>query len=217
MKLNRILSVFLASLLLFFYAGCSSYLLDLQNAMNEEGQKSSSEVRSPTPVIIGPVTVANFAQVVDSLTQNSTIVMTGQVTIYDLSIIRTAIWRSDYFINLDLSNVTGLDTILDSILSECHKLSGITLPDSVTSIERKAFSNCSSLTSINIPENVTSIGRWAFEDCSNLTITFSDTSTWYETRNETEWTNKSGGRIIDVAIYSHILTDRFFNSYLYKL
>ncbi len=216
MKLKRIPSVIITSLLLFLYAGCSSYLIDLQNALDEEEQETSSEVRSPTPVIIGPVTVANFAQVVASLTQDSTILVTGQVSFYDI-IINNAIRSSNYLINLDLSNVTGLDTIRYGLFMDCHKLSGITLPDSVTSIEGKAFSNCSSLTSINIPENVTSIERWAFEDCSNLTITFSDTSTWYETRNETEWTNKSGGRIIDVAIYSHILTDRFFNSYLYKL
>ena len=48
MKLNRILSVFLASLLLFFYAGCSSYLLDLQNALDEEEQETTERDSSPS-------------------------------------------------------------------------------------------------------------------------------------------------------------------------
>lgn len=172
MKLNRILSVFLASLLLFFYAGCSSYLLDLQNAMDDEGQETSSEVRSPTPVanpLIGPVTLANLEQVVASLTQNSTIVMTGQVTPSDLSIIRTALNSANYYINLDLSNVTGLDSVPNSIFSGITRLSGITLPDSVTSIGDNAFNRCNSLTSINIPESVTSIGESAFVYCDGLT------------------------------------------------
>ena len=172
MKLNRILSVFLASLLLFFYAGCSSYLLDLQNAMDDEGQETSSEVRSPTPVanpLIGPVTLANLEQVVASLTQNSTIVMTGQVTPSDLSIIRTALNSANYYINLDLSNVTGLDSVPNSIFSGITRLSGITLPDSVTSIGDNAFNRCNSLTSINISANGVSIGGAAFFYCTSLT------------------------------------------------
>ena len=45
----------------------------------------------------------------------------------------------------------------------------ITIPESVTSIEKSAFSGCSSLTSIIIPNGVTSIGYYAFEGCSGLT------------------------------------------------
>ena len=45
----------------------------------------------------------------------------------------------------------------------------MTIPDSVTSIEARAFENCSSLTSVEIPDSVASIGNCAFLDCSGLT------------------------------------------------
>ena len=45
----------------------------------------------------------------------------------------------------------------------------VTLPNSVTSIEQRAFFNCSSLTSITIGNSVTSIGENAFYRCSSLT------------------------------------------------
>ena len=47
------------------------------------------------------------------------------------------------------------------------------IPDSVTSIWKRAFMYCDSLTSVTIPDSVTSIGNWAFSDCTSLTaVTF---------------------------------------------
>ncbi len=50
----------------------------------------------------------------------------------------------------------------------CHSLTGVVIPDSVTSIDSQAFSNCS-LTGITIPNSVTHIGDSAFSACSSLT------------------------------------------------
>jgi hypothetical protein len=50
----------------------------------------------------------------------------------------------------------------------CSNLTSITLPDSVTNIEKYAF-YCSSMKSITIPDSVTSIGSYAFYMCNNLT------------------------------------------------
>ncbi len=67
--------------------------------------------------------------------------------------------------------------------SGCKNLKSITIPDSVTSIDRYAFKDCDGLTSITIPDSVTSIGYEAFYGCSNLTsITIPDSVTeigWY--------------------------------------
>lgn len=50
----------------------------------------------------------------------------------------------------------------------CSDIESITLPNTVTSIESRAFDNCS-ITSITIPDSVTSIASCAFVDCSSLT------------------------------------------------
>ena len=48
--------------------------------------------------------------------------------------------------------------------SETH----VTIPDSVTKIEREAFQSCNSLTEITIPDSVSVIGYAAFQDCKSL-------------------------------------------------
>ena len=59
--------------------------------------------------------------------------------------------------------------------SYCYSLSGITIPDGVTSIGNSAFSNCYSLSGITIPDGVTSIGSSAFSYCYSLSgITIPD-------------------------------------------
>jgi len=65
-------------------------------------------------------------------------------------------------------------------------MTSVTIPNSVTSIDSRAFWDCSSLTSVTIPESVTSIGERAFEGCNSLTsvtIPASVTSIPYECFN----------------------------------
>lgn len=47
-------------------------------------------------------------------------------------------------------------------------ITGIVIPNSITSIGRSAFEGCSSLTSVEIPDSVVFIGFWAFYECSSL-------------------------------------------------
>ena len=63
----------------------------------------------------------------------------------------------------------GTMCIADFAFSGCYRLTGVTIPDSVTSIGLNAFYNCSSLTAVTIPDSVTSIGDGAFYKCSSLT------------------------------------------------
>ncbi len=66
----------------------------------------------------------------------------------------------------------------DSAFEDCHSLTSVTIPDSVTFIVNFASCNCSSLTSVTIPDSVTFIGNFAFCNCSSLTsITIPDSVT----------------------------------------
>ena len=48
-------------------------------------------------------------------------------------------------------------------------LSSITLPNTLTSIGKRAFHNCLNINSLTIPSSVTSIGDGAFSECGNMT------------------------------------------------
>jgi hypothetical protein len=73
------------------------------------------------------------------------------------------------YVNIDLSG-----SMFTSILDEynafylCTSLTGIIIPNSVTSIGRAAFEECTNFTSITIPNSVTTIGHDAFLLCENL-------------------------------------------------
>ena len=69
----------------------------------------------------------------------------------------------------EISIPNSVTSIEDRAFWECSSVTSIILPNSVTSIGGGAFYNCSSLTSITIPNSVTSIGSSAFTDCSSLT------------------------------------------------
>lgn len=73
------------------------------------------------------------------------------------------------------SSVTGvmlpdsMTSIGDHAFLGCWAIEGMTIPDGVISIGNHAFSSCSSLRSITIPNSVTSIGEGAFSSCGFLT------------------------------------------------
>ncbi len=64
----------------------------------------------------------------------------------------------------------GVVSISDWALWGCDRLSGVVIPDSVTTIGEHAFSSWnSSLRSLVIPDSIKSIGNYAFADCNKLT------------------------------------------------
>jgi len=102
--------------------------------------------------------------------------------------INEAINNSGKYVSLDLSRSTSLDSIgsfssdylVGIIIPEgvktiggeafysCPNLTNVTIPDSVTTIELRAFQG-TSLKSVTIPNSVTSIGSTAFGGCTSLT------------------------------------------------
>ena len=94
---------------------------------------------------------------------------------------------ADVLVFLDLSNVTGLSKLeavsITSTTNDnysfvyCKTLSGIILPNSVTSIGEFAFYGCDHLTYISIPNSMTSIGRYAFRNSTLTSITIPNSVT----------------------------------------
>jgi|GEM_PF-6637437 len=78
-----------------------------------------------------------------------------------------------FYSSMGLAEVTfGQDSQLKSIgyyaFKQCRKLTSISLPSSVLSIETGAFQDCDSLKSITIPASTISLGYAPFSNCSCL-------------------------------------------------
>ena len=106
---------------------------------------------------------------------------------------------------------SGTKTIANYAFYECDKLTGITIPDSVTHIGDKAFYYCENITSLKIPSSVTRIGNYAFAACyelKSITVPDSVTSIGYGAFNYTDyyytvskWNNNAlyvGNHLVDV-------------------
>ena len=77
-------------------------------------------------------------------------------------------------------NITGSLEIPDTIhgspviaidaaaFSDCDRLTTITIPEGITTINWGTFQGCSKLTSVTIPKSLTFIDCWAFENCTSL-------------------------------------------------
>ncbi|MCR5623258.1 MAG: leucine-rich repeat domain-containing protein [Treponema sp.] len=93
------------------------------------------------------------------------------------------------------------------------------IPDNVTGLEYGAYRNRKDIVLVTIPWSVTSIDKDAFKNCPNLLgVTFDDEDNWYITQDETNWQKKMMGTHIDVSDSS---TNAFALSgnryYFYKL
>lgn len=63
----------------------------------------------------------------------------------------------------------GIETdTANNAFSDCIWLTGLTLPDTLTTISDYAFYNCKELDSLTIPNGVSSIGNYAFYQCEDL-------------------------------------------------
>ena len=78
-----------------------------------------------------------------------------------------------YSINENGRIIVGTACEIKSIGAYCfannNLIETVSVPDTIVSIQEKAFFNCAKLKSINVCKNITSIGADAFEECPQLT------------------------------------------------
>lgn len=120
---------------------------------------------------INPSSVVNH---IKTLTEDSTVVVVGELTEERLKEIASAISTGNHKVILDLSNTTGLVKISgtssfggSTIFSNNSNLVGIMLPNTLTTIGGYVFKSCA-LENITIPDSVTSIEGFAFFGCSKV-------------------------------------------------
>ena len=121
-------------------------------------------------------TEANFSERLMAMTTSGEIAVVGEC---DISVITAAMHKlrdekPEIFVDLDLSEVIGWTSIGQSsgnhdqtAFYQCTNLSGVILPDSLTTLDACAFGG-TSITSIVIPDSVTVIGDSVFSGCKKL-------------------------------------------------
>ena len=87
----------------------------------------------------------------------------GKVKKLDLEEVRIVSGGEAYF----GTHVTTNNVIGDSMFYNCTKLTGITLPTTITDIRKSAF-QLTAITKVEIPDGVTQLGGAAFANCSAL-------------------------------------------------
>ncbi len=86
---------------------------------------------------------------------------------------------SNAFAQMSFTGITlpeSLISIDNSAFYCCSSLKDISIPEGVTTLGDSVFYDCDSLSEISIPGSVTSIGSYAFYDCSITSVTFGDGS-----------------------------------------
>ena len=93
------------------------------------------------------VTASEVSSKISGLGEGSyTIIVTGAITSDTISSIKEKLKsNSNAKVNLDLSETSGLNSLVSSAFNGCSSLTSVTIPDSVTSIGNYAFNGCSSL------------------------------------------------------------------------
>ncbi|MDA9831771.1 leucine-rich repeat protein, partial [Akkermansiaceae bacterium] len=114
--------------------------------------------------VIDSVSIALTGDGADAPAYLSYSVLNGEVTIRSCSIA-----SGQGALELP-ATINGLPVV--ALASEAFKgvagLTGITLPDGLTTIEASAFEGCSNLAAISVPDGVVSLGAAAFKGCSAL-------------------------------------------------
>ena len=84
------------------------------------------------------------------------------------------------FQNTDITGITlpnSITSLGNSCFKLCNKLTSVKLPDNITSLGDETFMTCSKLSSINIPNTLTSLGEFCLAFCNITKLTLPNSIT----------------------------------------
>lgn len=94
---------------------------------------------------------------------------TGMVWSSQLVSVGKEAFKGCGFVNLDMAFITNEGIVIDARAFEsCTKLSSVTLPGLLQSVETALFKGCTALTSVTLPETLVTIGEDSFANCTSL-------------------------------------------------
>lgn len=127
----------------------------------------------PITAIYIPTTVISIGQkAFHNCTSLATITGGGAITYIGIGA-----FQGDTNLTGTINLAEGLTHIKEYAFDNCRKLTGLTIPSTVTKIDARAFANNKKLTSVTIPAGVTELDKYGtFMWCSNLSVTFASGS-----------------------------------------
>ncbi len=130
----------------------------------------------------------NFLDIVTNLIKDSTIAITGELTNDDITFVSSALTSAEYSVILDLSRVTGLQTLPPEAFKHCSKLIELIIPASVEEIIYFYFIDYHDY---NFPRICL-----MFEGCNTLTKIIVDEANPYYSSKDGVLFNKDKTRLI---------------------
>ena len=146
------------------------------NSVESIGEEAFENCESLTNVTIGNSVESIGEHAFNSCSSLTNITIPNSVTSIGESAFGFCTSLTDFTVDSNNANYSSQDGVLfNKDKTELiqypvgNKRTSYSIPNSVTSIDYRAFASCESLTSVIIPNGVVSIGNGAFYDCSELT------------------------------------------------
>lgn len=120
--------------------------------------ENGGEVPDGTPT-------SKYAELIEEISSDLSGYFDGTATAIKIPKNTTKIRESFFYVSDDITVATH-----SSVQRYNMSLTSVSMPDSITSIEKYAFHCCYGLAPISFPSSLTTIGEYAFYGCKSLTL-----------------------------------------------